>query len=462
MGTTDSIGRGVADLEQVDLRPLAELRSRARGPSFYARGGGDPVARRSRSTRPHAARRQRRRARALRAVAHHAPRAAADQRRARAQGSWSSPAGRSTSSRATPLPVAPRDVLWIDSSPYLRPLAELQDEYIPFVVVAADNRSARIWQVVSAQAPGRAEGARRRQEPCQEGRLVAEALSAPPGERASPLRQGDRRGARAALRRAALRAAGAARHAWRSWPRSRTRCRSGSPAPWPESSNVDLKADGDEQIDAAFDLSFEQERQDEAVCWERIAPRSARRRSGGGSAREVLPPRWPQRRHRSSCATQDRRDALPRLRAARGRQGAAVPALQVELGVRGRSGERAGRSCSPPPARAPSSSPRCLEPLEDLVEAQGRDDELRGCLDCRSEEIRVLASAYRRTSARVASIAGAKKSAFRPFDRYSSHPDESTTFTAGPGRGRPWCRSPSRNRATLAPGEPGSARRELS
>jgi peptide chain release factor subunit 1 len=46
---------------------------------------------------------------------------------------------------AYPLPVAPKDLLWIDSSPYIRPLAELQDGYRSFVVVFADNRSAEIF-----------------------------------------------------------------------------------------------------------------------------------------------------------------------------------------------------------------------------------------------------------------------------------------------------------------------------
>lgn len=55
------------------------------------------------------------------------------------------------------LPVAPdksavRDTLRVGNAPYLRPLAELQDEYENFVVVVADNRSTRIIQVASARA----------------------------------------------------------------------------------------------------------------------------------------------------------------------------------------------------------------------------------------------------------------------------------------------------------------------
>lgn len=52
-----------------------------------------------------------------------------------------------------PLAVAPpRDRLWIGPGPYVRPLAELQDEYETFAVVAADNRSTRIYLVASAEA----------------------------------------------------------------------------------------------------------------------------------------------------------------------------------------------------------------------------------------------------------------------------------------------------------------------
>ncbi|MDX1583929.1 MAG: VLRF1 family aeRF1-type release factor [Thermoanaerobaculia bacterium] len=46
-----------------------------------------------------------------------------------------------------PLDIAPDDRLWIDSSPYIRPLAELQDEYEMFVVVTADNDAAEIHLV---------------------------------------------------------------------------------------------------------------------------------------------------------------------------------------------------------------------------------------------------------------------------------------------------------------------------
>ncbi len=54
--------------------------------------------------------------------------------------------------RAIPLPAAVPDGVWVDSSPYIRPLAELQDEYENVAVVVADNRRARIFLVSSAVA----------------------------------------------------------------------------------------------------------------------------------------------------------------------------------------------------------------------------------------------------------------------------------------------------------------------
>jgi peptide subunit release factor 1 (eRF1) len=53
--------------------------------------------------------------------------------------------------KAFPLTVKGPEFLWVDSSPYIRPLAELQDEYENFVVVAADNTASRIFFVTSAR-----------------------------------------------------------------------------------------------------------------------------------------------------------------------------------------------------------------------------------------------------------------------------------------------------------------------
>jgi len=52
------------------------------------------------------------------------------------------------------LPVSLPDLLWVDSSPYIRPLAEFQDEYENYAVVVADNRLAKVFLVASS-VPGR-------------------------------------------------------------------------------------------------------------------------------------------------------------------------------------------------------------------------------------------------------------------------------------------------------------------
>jgi len=54
--------------------------------------------------------------------------------------------------KAIPLSAPVKDLVWVDSSPYIRPLAELQDEYENVAVVIADNKRARIFMVSSATA----------------------------------------------------------------------------------------------------------------------------------------------------------------------------------------------------------------------------------------------------------------------------------------------------------------------
>ncbi|MCK4666046.1 hypothetical protein KAU33_04830 [Candidatus Dependentiae bacterium] len=51
-----------------------------------------------------------------------------------------------------PITVPIPDIFWVDSSPYIRPLAELQDEYENYLVVVADNKSAKIF-LVTASTP---------------------------------------------------------------------------------------------------------------------------------------------------------------------------------------------------------------------------------------------------------------------------------------------------------------------
>lgn len=53
---------------------------------------------------------------------------------------------------AIPLEAPVEDMVMVDSSPFIRPLAELQDEYENFAVVVADNKGARIHLVTSGTA----------------------------------------------------------------------------------------------------------------------------------------------------------------------------------------------------------------------------------------------------------------------------------------------------------------------
>ncbi len=50
-----------------------------------------------------------------------------------------------------PLQVAVPDKVWMGDSPYIRPLAELQDEYEDFAVVLVDNASAQVYSVHAAE-----------------------------------------------------------------------------------------------------------------------------------------------------------------------------------------------------------------------------------------------------------------------------------------------------------------------
>ena len=55
--------------------------------------------------------------------------------------------------KAVPLAKEIDDLVWIDSSPYIRPLAEFEEEYESAAVVVADNKKARIF-LVSMAVPG--------------------------------------------------------------------------------------------------------------------------------------------------------------------------------------------------------------------------------------------------------------------------------------------------------------------
>ncbi|WP_169972621.1 baeRF10 domain-containing protein [Tautonia rosea] len=49
------------------------------------------------------------------------------------------------------LPVVVPELLRVDAAPYIRPLAELQDEHEDFLVVLADNSATRVLQITSAE-----------------------------------------------------------------------------------------------------------------------------------------------------------------------------------------------------------------------------------------------------------------------------------------------------------------------
>ena len=53
-----------------------------------------------------------------------------------------------------PLEVAVPDKVWMGDSPYLRPIAELKDEYEDFAVVVVDNTAAQIYSVHAAEVEG--------------------------------------------------------------------------------------------------------------------------------------------------------------------------------------------------------------------------------------------------------------------------------------------------------------------
>jgi peptide subunit release factor 1 (eRF1) len=52
--------------------------------------------------------------------------------------------------KTLPLSVAVPDKVWMGSSPYIRPLAELQDEYEDFAVAVVDNTAAQVYYIHAA------------------------------------------------------------------------------------------------------------------------------------------------------------------------------------------------------------------------------------------------------------------------------------------------------------------------
>jgi peptide chain release factor subunit 1 len=171
--------------------------------------------------------------------------------------------------RAYPLTTSVPDFIWVDSSPYIRPLAELQDEYENFVVVAADNSASRVFFVTSAVADpeARIKGdvknnvkkggwsqkryeRRRSNELLHYAKEIADVLA--------ELEQKEK------FDRLFLVGS----------QETMTEIQNVLPAPVAAklagTQNVDMSAGDDQVFDTAFDLFFAQERESEAQLWERI------------------------------------------------------------------------------------------------------------------------------------------------------------------------------------------------
>lgn len=140
-------------LKQIDLRELAEMEGAERAfLSFYSASGAEGLARMGERER---------RIRALladdEAEVEHFDESLRMIREALEESSVDGPIAVFSSWALDflvgfPLSVPVDDLLWIDSSPFIRPLAELQSDYATFLAVRADNHGAQIY-LVSATAP---------------------------------------------------------------------------------------------------------------------------------------------------------------------------------------------------------------------------------------------------------------------------------------------------------------------
>lgn len=140
-------------LKQIDLRELAEMEGNERAfLSFYSASGAEGLSRLGERER---------RIRALlageEAEVEHFDESLRMIREALEEHSIDGPIAIFSSWAADflvgyPLSVPVDDLLWIDSSPFIRPLAELQSDYDTFLAVKADNHGAQIY-LVSAAAP---------------------------------------------------------------------------------------------------------------------------------------------------------------------------------------------------------------------------------------------------------------------------------------------------------------------
>ena len=178
------------------------------------------------------------------------------------------------------------DLLWVGNAPYLRPLAELQDEYENFVVVTADNSEAHIFRVTSA-APEEEERivgdvknhvkkggwsqqryARRREEELKDyAQDVAEALAEL--AKAWPFERWFLLGSDEAMRAVE-----------EELPQALQEKLAGRQA-------VDLHQE-DEVWDAAFELFFQEERREERSLWDRIKNEVLQQGRGATGPEKVL------------------------------------------------------------------------------------------------------------------------------------------------------------------------------
>lgn len=186
-----------------------------------------------------------------------------------------------------PLSVPVDDLLWIDSSPYIRPLAELQSDYETFLAVAADNRRARVF-LVTAATPVEVERVRgdvknqvkkggwsqkryqrrRGNELLHYAKEVAEAVES----------LQERYDVGRIVLFGSLEARREIREALPDALRERL----------VDGQGVDLEADGDELMEQAFDLLEDLERHDDEDLWERIRSEVLRDGLAAAGAREVL------------------------------------------------------------------------------------------------------------------------------------------------------------------------------
>jgi peptide subunit release factor 1 (eRF1) len=187
-----------------------------------------------------------------------------------------------------PLSTKVRDLLWVDSSPYIRPLAELQDEFETFVVVAADNSDTRIFVITSGSAEdpeARVKGdiknnvkkggwSQKRYERRRSNELLHYAK-----EVADVLAEIDKEHE---FRRIVLLGS----------KEATAEIRNALPTPLADKiaaeQPVDLSAGDDQLFDRAFDLFFAEERASEARLWERIGAEYLRGGLAAAGPEEVL------------------------------------------------------------------------------------------------------------------------------------------------------------------------------